>query len=137
VLLRRQFNKILKRVDRRSRRNVQHIQPGISKQGNTSAKTKADENKGVQCYECEGYGHVRTERATYLKKQKKGLAVTWSDEDNSNNELENVAANHVSAMTGVCFSDNDLCDDQFTYEELASGYKDLYLKSEEVCRTVV
>jgi hypothetical protein len=135
VLLGRQFNKILKRVDRRPRRNVQHIQQ------NTSAKTKADDktnqDKCVQCYECEGYGHIRTECANYLKKQKKGLTATWSDEDNSDSELENVAANHVSAMTGVCSSDNDSCDDEFTYEELASMYKDLYLKNEEVCRTVV
>ncbi|KAK2368014.1 gag-protease polyprotein [Trifolium repens] len=137
VLLGKQFNKILKRVERRPRRNVQHILPNISKQGNTSAKSKTDEDKGVQCYECEGYGHVRTECATYLKKQKKGLAVTWSDEDNSDNEVENVAANHVSAMTGVCFSDNDSCDDEFTYEELAFMYKNMYLKSEEVCITVV
>ncbi|WJX88834.1 hypothetical protein P8452_70878 [Trifolium repens] len=136
VLLGKQFNKILKRVDIRPRRNVQHIQPNISKQGNTSVKSKADEDKGVQCYECEGYGHVRTECATYLKKQKKGLTVTWSDEDNSDNELENVAANYVSAMIDVCLSDNDSCDDKFTYEDLASMNKDLYLKSEEVCRTV-
>ena len=99
VLLGRQFNKILKSVDRRPRRNVQHIQPDISKQGNTSAKTETDD-ESVQCYECEGYGHIRTECANYLKKQKKGLTATWSDEDNSDSELENVAANHVSVMTG-------------------------------------
>jgi hypothetical protein len=40
VLLGRQFNKILKRVDRRPMRNVKHIQPDINKQGNTSAKPK-------------------------------------------------------------------------------------------------
>ena len=80
VLLGKQFNKILKRVDRRSRRNVEHIQPNISTQGNTSAKSMTEEDKGVQCFECEGYGHIRTECATYLKRQKKGLAVSWSDE---------------------------------------------------------
>ncbi|KAK2362889.1 gag-protease polyprotein [Trifolium repens] len=67
VLLGKQFNKILKRVDRRPRRNVQHIQPNISKQGNTSAKSKTEEeDKGVQCFECEGYGHIKTECGTYL-----------------------------------------------------------------------
>ncbi|KAK2402491.1 cysteine-rich RECEPTOR kinase [Trifolium repens] len=40
-------------------------------------------------------------------------------------------------MTGVCFSDNDSCDEEFTFEELISMYKNMYLKSEEVCRTVV
>jgi SepF-like predicted cell division protein (DUF552 family) len=40
-------------------------------------------------------------------------------------------------MTGVCFSDNDSCDEELTYEELASAYKKLYIRSEEVCRTNV
>jgi predicted RNase H-like nuclease (RuvC/YqgF family) len=70
-----------------------------------------------------------------MKKQKKGLTVSWSDEDDSDNELVSEAANHVSAMTGVCFSDTESCDDELTYEELASAYKDLCIKSEEVCRT--
>jgi hypothetical protein len=132
VLLGRQFNKILKSVDRRPRRNVQHIQSDISKQGNTSAKSETDD-KGVQCHECEGYGHIRSECTIYLKKQKKGFSVYWSDED----ELESKTANHVSAMTGVCNSDTESCDEELTYEELASAYKELYIRSKEVCRTNV
>ncbi|KAK2421778.1 gag-protease polyprotein [Trifolium repens] len=131
----RQFNKILKNVDRRPRRNVQHIQPDISKPGNTSAKTKADDktnqSKGVQCHECEGYGHFRSECTTYLKKQKKGLSVYLLDED----DFE--AANHVSALNGVCNYDTESCDEELTYEELASAYKELCIRSEEVCRTNV
>ncbi|WJX28187.1 beta-glucosidase [Trifolium repens] len=136
VLLGRQFNKILKSVDRRPRKNVQHIQPDFSKQGNTSAKTETDD-KGVQCNECEGYGHIRSECTTYLKKQKKGLSVSWSDEDDFENEMESKAANHVSALTGVCNSDTESCDEELTYEELASAYKELCIRSEEVCRTNV
>jgi hypothetical protein len=37
-------------------------------------------------------------------------------------------------MTGVCFSDNEY-DDELTFEQLASAYKDLCIKSEEVCKT--
>ncbi|KAK2423029.1 gag-protease polyprotein [Trifolium repens] len=70
ALLRRQFNKILKNMGRGPRRNVQHIQPDISNQGNTSAKTKTDvesiQGREVHCHECEGYGHFRSECATYL-----------------------------------------------------------------------
>jgi hypothetical protein len=116
---------------------VKNIQFDISKQGNTSAKTKTDDKtnqgKGVQCNECEGFGHIRSECATYLKKQKKGLSIYWSDEDNSENELENVAVNHVSAMTGVCDSDAESCDDELTYEVLASTYKDLYASEVRRC----
>ncbi|WJX56803.1 hypothetical protein P8452_42426 [Trifolium repens] len=120
-------------MGRRPRSNEQHIQTEISKQGNTLTKTEADD-KGVQCHECEGYGHMRSECATYLRKQKKGLSVSWSDEDESENELVNKASNHVSSMTGVCFSNNDSCDEDLTYEELASAYKELFIRSEEVCR---
>jgi hypothetical protein len=63
--------------------------------------------------------------------------VTWYDEDISDNELEGVAANHVSAMTGVCDSDNDSCDEDLTYKELASAYKELCIRSEKICRTNV
>ena len=107
TLLGKQFNRILKNVGRRPRSNVEHIQFDIRKQGNTSAKTKTDDkpiqDRDVQCHECEGYGHYKSECPTYLKKQKKGLSVSWSDEDDSENELVNKASNHVSAMTGVCF----------------------------------
>jgi hypothetical protein len=78
VLIGRQFNKLLRRVDRRPRRNVRNIQPNISQPGNTSTKFKTTDkptqDKGVQCYECEGYGHIKTECATNLKKHKKGFS---------------------------------------------------------------
>ncbi|MCI64208.1 gag-protease polyprotein, partial [Trifolium medium] len=51
-----------------------------------------------QCHECEGYGHIRTECATYLKKQKKSLVVSWSDEE-SEGEVENESAKHITALT--------------------------------------
>ncbi|MCI29820.1 gag-protease polyprotein, partial [Trifolium medium] len=50
---------------------------------------KANQGKGVQCHECEGYDHIRIECAIYLKKQKKSQAVSWSDEDDSEGEVEN------------------------------------------------
>jgi hypothetical protein len=123
----RQFKKIMKKVDRRPRRNVRNIQPNISQPGNTSTRIKTDDNpnqcKGVQCHECEGYGHIRSECGTFLKRQKKGLTVSWSDEDESDKESENVAANLVSAMTGVYCSDSESDDEELTLEELASVYK--------------
>ena len=68
ALLGRQFNKILKNVGRKPRSNVEHIQFDIRKQGNTSAKTKTDDkpiqDRDVQCHECEGYGHIRSECVT-------------------------------------------------------------------------
>ncbi|MCI21247.1 gag-protease polyprotein, partial [Trifolium medium] len=140
VLLGRQLNKVLRRMDRRPRTNVKNIPQDISRNNNFQKKTKTDEkpNQGesVQCHECESYGHIRTECATYLKKQKKGLTVTWSDEDESEEEVEFEVANNITALTGICMSDVESCDEEITYDELAASYKDLCIRSEEVCKTL-
>ena len=74
VLLGRQFKKILKQVNRRPRSNGKNIRFDISKQQNNLNNTRTDEknnqSKGVQCHEFEGYGHIRSECFTFLKRQK-------------------------------------------------------------------
>ncbi|KAI5389875.1 hypothetical protein KIW84_075255 [Lathyrus oleraceus] len=95
----------------------------------TRSDEKAKEGKGVQCHECDGYGHIITECGTYLKKQNRSLATTWSDES----ETEE-SANLVIALTGRWGSDEDSSDDEVTFEELATTYRKLCHKSVEVCR---
>ncbi|MCI80067.1 gag-pol polyprotein, partial [Trifolium medium] len=65
------------------------------------------------------------------KKQKKGLTVTWSDEDESEEEVESEVANRITALTEICISDAESCDEETTYDELAASYKDLCIRSEE------
>jgi hypothetical protein len=72
--------------------------------------------KGVQCHECERYGHIRTECATFLKKQKKSLVVSWSDGDDSDDEVKAESANHVSALTSRIMSDTESCEEEMTYD---------------------
>jgi hypothetical protein len=71
---------VLKRVDGRNRQNEQSMRFDINKQPNNFQKTEPEEkknqSKGVQCHECEGYGHIRSECGTYQKRQKKGLIVS-------------------------------------------------------------
>ncbi|MCH86967.1 gag-protease polyprotein [Trifolium medium] len=140
VLLGRQFNKVLRRMDKRPKSNVPSIKFDISKQANSQRKNRGDEktsqSKGVQCHECEGYGHIRTECATFLKRQKKSLAVTWSDEDDSEEEIENESAKHVHALTGICASDTKSCDDELSYEELATTYKYFFNRSTDLCKAL-
>ncbi|XP_019168839.1 PREDICTED: uncharacterized protein LOC109164745 [Ipomoea nil] len=38
-------------------------------------------NKGIKCYECEGFGHVQVECPTYLRRKKSMTATTWSDDE--------------------------------------------------------
>ncbi|CAJ2667397.1 unnamed protein product [Trifolium pratense] len=132
VLLGKQFNKVLKRMNKRSK-------TGAADTGRNTYRNfrkpvtdeKSAPNKGVQCHECEGYGHIRSECGTFLKKQKKGLTVTWSDEDS---EGEADTAKAIHALTSVCTSDTESCEEELTFDELAESYKKLCLKSEEVCR---
>src|ERR1044072_8935997 len=81
----------------------------------------------------EGYGHIRAECPTFLKKQKKGMAATWSDGD-SGSYSEEESAKLVTALSGVCNSDNDSSDEEVTFEELADTYKKLCIRSVEVCQ---
>ncbi|WJX12437.1 hypothetical protein P8452_02940 [Trifolium repens] len=108
AMLGRQFNKLLKRVDRRNRQNGQSIRFDINKQQNSLKKSnpeeKSTQGKGVQCHECEGYRHIRSECGTYQKRQKKGLTVSWSDEDT---DEEGESARHVTALTGTCVNVED------------------------------
>ncbi|MCH94417.1 gag-protease polyprotein, partial [Trifolium medium] len=89
----------------------------------------------AMCHECEGYGHIKAECPTFLKRQKKSLAVSWSDEDDSEEETENESAKLVNALTGVCESDAESCDEA-SYKELVVTYKDLFNRSNEVCKTL-
>ncbi|WJX55219.1 hypothetical protein P8452_41015 [Trifolium repens] len=138
AMLGKQFNKVLKRVDRKNRQNGQSIRFDINKQQNNLKKTKPEEksnqSKGVQCHECEGYGHIRSECGTYQKRQKKGLTVSWSDEDTDG---ESESARHATAFTGTCVSVADWESDEdgdVSYEKLASTYKELVTRYEEMCR---
>jgi len=102
--------------------------------------TRSDEMnshyKGVQCHECEGYGHIRTECATFLKKHMKILAVSWSDGDDSDDEVKAESANHVSALTGRIISDTESCEEKMTYDELAISYYDLIDKNTKLTQRV-
>jgi hypothetical protein len=49
-------------------------------------------------------------------------------------ELNDETAKHVAAFTGKCESDEDSCDEDVSYEELADSYRELYARSEEVCK---
>lgn len=137
VLLGRQFNKVLKRIDRKSRPNVKNIPLDITNTNEFQRRTRIEERlnkgKGIQCHGCEGFGHIRAEYPTYLKKQKKGLYVSWFDEDNSESEPEDEYDKHVTALTGRYESDEDSCNEELSYEELATSYRELCIRSEEVC----
>ncbi|MCI10882.1 gag-protease polyprotein, partial [Trifolium medium] len=133
-LIRRQLNKVIQRMEKKSGTHVgTHVRPiqsNISKGNSTPKKTKEEDQGnqgGVQCNECEGYGHIRSECPNFIKRQK-GLKVSWSDGDS---ETESESSKHTRALTGICTSDTD-SDDEISIETLANSYKQLCAKNEEV-----
>ncbi|XP_045795337.1 uncharacterized protein LOC123889868 [Trifolium pratense] len=139
VLLGKQFNKLMKRMDKQTRPNVPSIRFDTNKQPNNLRRPRSDEKpnqpRGVLCHECEGHGHIRAECPTFLKGQKKSLAVTWSDDDDSEEEGESESAKLVYALTGRCESDAETCDGT-SYEELMDTYKELLTSNYEVCKAL-
>jgi len=113
VLLGKQFNRIMKHVNRRPRPNGQNISFNNDQHTRNEKYVrpgeKSNQYKGVQCHECEGYGHVRIESDTFLKKQKKSLTVSWSD-DEFERDGENESTKHVITLTGGVFSGDKSCE---------------------------
>ncbi|GAU10383.1 hypothetical protein TSUD_419050, partial [Trifolium subterraneum] len=140
VMLGRQFNKILRKADKNSWKDAKNNAPDIMRNIDAQKKSKGDEkpivNKRIQCHECEGYGHIRTECGTYLRKQKKSLVALWSDEEESEGEKEFEATKHVKVLTGIVESDTESSDEELTFEELATTYKELCLVSVDKCREI-
>ncbi|XP_031091039.1 uncharacterized protein LOC115996034 [Ipomoea triloba] len=104
-----------------------------------------NKNKGIQCRECEGFGHIQVECATYLKRKKSMKATTWSDEDcyeEAQDEDEEISGNFVAftAVVAESHSDLDNCSDhedvdKIPYEELEQSYIKLYKKWDILLKT--
>ena len=48
--------------------------------------------------------------------------------------MEEESAKHVIALTGTYISDGGSSDEELTFEELTATYKELCIKSVEVCQ---
>lgn len=72
---------------------------------------------------------------SYLSQEtKKGLFVSWFDDDNSESEPEDEVVKQVTALIGRYKYDEDSCDEELSYEELDATYKELCIRSEQVCQ---
>jgi len=126
VMLGRQFNRILKQVNSRSKGNGQNIRFNTDKQQSNPRNDRTDEKnncyKGVHFHECKGYGHIRTECATFLKKQRKGMIVSWSDDEEAYGDVESDTAKRVTAMSGRVESESESGDEDPYYEKVTVPY---------------
>lgn len=133
ALLTRNFQKFIKKVG--NKRNVFKNQ-----KENSSLKPFVPNKKGIQCRECEGYGHIQSRCANTLKKNKKGFTATWSDSNSSDEESDNIALTSVLQEKDnfVCLNntsrsafetgESDSDESELNEESLAESYKVMYGK---------
>lgn len=90
-------------------------------------KLKNNPTKGLQCYGCEGFGHLRLDCPTHLKKQQKDYYVSLSDE----------SVNHDTALTGRCDSDDESYGEDVTYDEFFYSYEEVCLEREKQKKLII
>lgn len=89
---------------------------------------KEDKGKGVRCFECEGFCHIKVEFPTFIKNLKRGLFLIWSKSDD---ESEDEIANKVMAFTRKYDFCSEASDEDMSVEELAEIYRELLTKWKE------
>ena len=63
-----------------------------------SKTTRKNSSKWIQCYECQGYGHVANDRE-HKNSKKKALNTTW-EEDTSDDNDENLESDKSDINKG-------------------------------------
>ena len=62
--------------------------------------------------------------------------MSWSDGDDSDDEVKAESANHVSGLTGRIMSDTESCEKEMSYDELAISHYDLMAKNTKLTQKV-
>ena len=85
--------------------------------GDWSGKPNFNKNKvgqsssnslGKQSFWCQGYGHVKVECPTYLRFKGKAMAVTLSDDEESNHESDSDQEGKFNAFTVIAVVDESI-----------------------------
>ncbi|CAM8877687.1 unnamed protein product [Rhodiola kirilowii] len=147
AMLSRNFGKFMKRQYNKGTDSGQSSRTRFQKEEKDQKKNRDEgfnsdnKGKGIQCRECEGFGHIRAE-CINTQKKKNAYAVNWSDGE-SDQERE---TNNFVALTSCLNLDEELSkeaeikaysrdltpysscsnDEEITDEEIANNYKELY-----------
>ncbi|XP_058761387.1 uncharacterized protein LOC131634779 [Vicia villosa] len=114
VLLGRQFNRVVKQMGRNPRSNVKDI-PSDTQKSNDLGRKRIEEQIISEC-------------PTYIKRRKKILSVTWSEEE-SKSDPEEELAKYVKALRSMSSSNKDFSNEEQLLHKLATSYKELCLRN--------
>ena len=74
-------------------------------------------SQGITCYECNGHGHLKKERPTYLKGKGRALATTLSDSDSSNFDSKESCDREGNYSAFMAITPVDFLEDLSTLKE--------------------
>ena len=99
----------MKKNDRRARnqnivdpKNVKKNEPiknNILEKSKDKVVQFSNNSLGQQCFGCQEYGHVRSECTTYLKSKDKVMAITLSDNEESNHKSKSYQEGNFMVFT--------------------------------------
>ncbi|KAL6293130.1 hypothetical protein ACE6H2_001272 [Prunus campanulata] len=140
TILTRRFMNFLKNQDPRSRdsKGINFKNRFVDYTDGGSKFRRSNERKNprekVKCFECEGYGHISSECANTLKKQKDGknkaMHTTWSDSDSDSENNEKAIALITTVSLDEPTKKDDDCEDMDV--EIANEFQSLDADSEKV-----
>ncbi|XP_056853712.1 uncharacterized protein LOC130503085 [Raphanus sativus] len=116
VLMAKNFNKMLKRVEKGHNRSTQRYQGrdrDRSSQSNKNDSSQGNRRKELQCHECEGFGHYRNKCP--LTKRKELKCIECKGYGHTRSECPN---NLKKDKSLICFSDTESDDDSESEELL-------------------
>ncbi|XP_056850687.1 uncharacterized protein LOC108833078 [Raphanus sativus] len=119
VLMAKNFNKMLKRVEKGQSRTNQRYQGrdrDRPSQNNRNDSVQGNRRKELQCHECEGFGHYRNECP--LTKRKELKCIECKGYGHTRSECPN---NLKKDKSLICFSDTE-SDDESDNEELLLNF---------------
>jgi hypothetical protein len=120
TLIGRKFNRSLNKFQAKWKTNVPDKMSNIGSQSKVKDEDNSYQDKGVRYFECESFGHIRTECPNYLKKHKKVMIITLFDSDE-----ENEGETTNKSFTRKYETSSDTSDEDLSDEDLTEAHKDL------------
>ncbi|XP_062114802.1 uncharacterized protein LOC133827049 [Humulus lupulus] len=88
-------------------------------------------NRGIQCRECDGFGHIQAECVNTLKK-KKALAATWSDNDEEKSSSSSDGSDEEKQVVAfMAKSHQSMCSEEDGKSSLSDVDNEQKLESEK------
>ncbi|XP_062088723.1 uncharacterized protein LOC133795284 [Humulus lupulus] len=136
ALLTRNYAKFLrKNMRKNSFNNKENIFKKNFSTNQKTSQTQDNKNRGIQCRECDGYGHIQAECANTQKRKKKALVTTWSDseeeKDGSCSEFSDHEKNFIAFLAKEEEVENEAGDNESSCSEADSldqqtAYEQMY-----------